>query len=386
MSIIDYGATGANRLKIWELMTKAGSRTLSYDDTEQFWPFHEMFLNHIENMGWAEVFAIPVNGANKNLSTNFGEINTTDILTEKTNRETNGTLVAKERYALKWRAVYTFLLNSMDAKFTRHMTHSANTHQRHGPLAWKIVTNHCVKNDNQTIRRALCSAHTLNLADFDNNVDKMISHIQDNMMILYSSGETDKSVTANLFRILKKAPCEEFVSWVIQKQTIWDEGGNFDLQNFMANAQSKYQNYVKDKLWKSPKTIKEVEKESELVALNAKLERLEILLAAKDGNSRTNTDKGSSWRTSPPKEGEEHEKTVKGRKFFWCKYHKFWTPSHTSEQCKKGQKEKEETTSGPKLSLNVAAHDIFADEPAINYASHECFNSAINDEVSDSSN
>lgn len=92
------------------------------------------------------------------------------------------------------------------------------------------------------------------------------------MMILYSSGETDKLVTANLFRILKKVPCEKFVSWVIQKQTTWDEGGDFDLQNFMANTQSKYQNHVKDKLWKSLKTINDVEKKLELVALNAKLE------------------------------------------------------------------------------------------------------------------
>ena len=79
MSIVDYGATGANRLKMWELMTKSGSCTLSYDGIDQFWPFHEMFLNHIESMGWAEVFTIPVNGANKNLSTNFGEVTTNDI-------------------------------------------------------------------------------------------------------------------------------------------------------------------------------------------------------------------------------------------------------------------------------------------------------------------
>lgn len=166
MSIIDYRATGANRLKMWELMTKSGSRTLSYDDTDQFWPFQEIFFIHIENMGWTEIFTIPVNGANKNLSTNFGEVTTNDILVEKTDRENNETLIVKERFTLKWRTVYTFLLNSMDAKFTCHMTHSVNTHLRHGPLAWKIVTNHCVTNDNQTIRRALCSAHTPNLVDF----------------------------------------------------------------------------------------------------------------------------------------------------------------------------------------------------------------------------
>ena len=145
MSIIDYTATGANRLKNWELMTKAGTHKLSYDKADQFWPFHEMFLNHIENMGWTEVFIIPVKGTDKDLSTNFGEIETSDIVTEKELQEANTTATDKNRYKLKWRAIYTFLLNSMDEKFTRHMTHSSSTHLRQGPLAWKVITNHCVK-------------------------------------------------------------------------------------------------------------------------------------------------------------------------------------------------------------------------------------------------
>ena len=52
MSIIDYGATGANRLKCWEIMTKPALETLKYDENEIFWPFHETFLNRIKNMGW----------------------------------------------------------------------------------------------------------------------------------------------------------------------------------------------------------------------------------------------------------------------------------------------------------------------------------------------
>ena len=62
-------------------MTKAGTHKLSYDKADQFWPFHEMFLNHIENMGWTEVFVIPVKGIDKDLSTNFGEIETPYIIT-----------------------------------------------------------------------------------------------------------------------------------------------------------------------------------------------------------------------------------------------------------------------------------------------------------------
>ena len=52
MSIIDYGVTGANRLKCLEIMTKPALETLKYDENEIFWPFHETFLNRIKNMGW----------------------------------------------------------------------------------------------------------------------------------------------------------------------------------------------------------------------------------------------------------------------------------------------------------------------------------------------
>ena len=74
MSIIDYAATGANRLKNWELMTKPALETLTYEDNENFWPFHETFLNHIENMGWQDVMDYTVNNVTKDLSTQFGEV------------------------------------------------------------------------------------------------------------------------------------------------------------------------------------------------------------------------------------------------------------------------------------------------------------------------
>lgn len=141
---------------------------------------------------------------NKNLYTNFGEIENSDVVAEKVRVETVATVNDKTRITLKWRAVYTFLLNSKDTKFTRHMTHTASTYLRQGPLAWKIITSYYVKNDNQTIRWALYSAHTLNLDDFNYDVDKLISHIQASAMILFSSGKTNKSVITNIFSHSKK--------------------------------------------------------------------------------------------------------------------------------------------------------------------------------------
>ena len=135
--------------------------------------------------------------------------------------------------------MYTYLFNSIDQRFKRHITHCVETHHQMGPLAWKMITNHLVKNDNQTICCTRCSTHTLNLADFKYNVDKLITHVQENAKVLKPSGETDQLITANLFCIPKAAPCAEFQNWVVNKQTTWDKGADFDLNNFMKNAKSK---------------------------------------------------------------------------------------------------------------------------------------------------
>ena len=55
-------------------MTKPALETQKYDDSENFWSFHEIFLNHIENFGWGDIVQYQLNNENKDLSTQFGEV------------------------------------------------------------------------------------------------------------------------------------------------------------------------------------------------------------------------------------------------------------------------------------------------------------------------
>ena len=107
MSIVDYSATGANRLKNWELMTKPALETLQYEDSENFWPFHETFLNHIENMGWEDIMEYQIDGQTKDLSTQFGEVSINVIETFRTdvqNQPSSNT--ATYTLKLKFKAMY----------------------------------------------------------------------------------------------------------------------------------------------------------------------------------------------------------------------------------------------------------------------------------------
>lgn len=53
----------------------------------------------------------------------------------------------------------------------------------------------------------------------------------------------------------------------------------------MKNAKSKHTHYVKDKMWTTKNTIKDVKKESEIVALNSKIKWLEALLTNTNGDN-----------------------------------------------------------------------------------------------------
>ena len=52
--------------------------------------------------------------------------------------------------------------------------------------------------------------HTLILDKFNNNINDLIDTVVNNKAVLESCGETDNSITLNLFRNLEEAPCEEF--------------------------------------------------------------------------------------------------------------------------------------------------------------------------------
>ena len=344
MTIIDYTATGTTALKNWEIMTKASDEKLVYEDSSTFWPFHAVFMTHIDNMDWTNIMTYNVAGiGNVNLIDKYGQIEIATIEHERT--ANNAALaadatdaVAKEK-KLKGRAMYTYLFNSVDSKFKKHLTETNSEHKCYGPSSWKIVTEHSIKSDNQNIRRAYCKTHTMTLAEYDYDVNKLISGIEDNNKVLTACGQEDKALTANLFRILKDDPCQEFVDWVLAKQTTWDEGATFDLQNFMRNAKTKYNNYVADGLWKRKKTATDIKKESDVVALTASVARLEALLAQKNADKSGNggTRNSTGWRNVPPAANESHTKSKNGTTFYWCAHHKFWTKTHTTETCMKGK-------------------------------------------------
>ena len=80
-NLINYTANEANALKNWDLMTRLAPTKLS-TDFFKFWPFHEMFMNHIENMGRITSLVLAKVDTDYNIAKDFGQFRIETIETD----------------------------------------------------------------------------------------------------------------------------------------------------------------------------------------------------------------------------------------------------------------------------------------------------------------
>jgi hypothetical protein len=75
----------------------------------------------------------------------------------------------------------------------------------------------------------------------------------------------------------------------------------------------------------------------------------------KNNANKREQKKDGNWKKTPPKEGEAHEKKVKGRTWHWCKHHMAWG-NHKESDCQLGK----DRTNQQNGSINqVAAQAAF---------------------------
>ena len=91
--------------------------------------------------------------------------------------------------------------------------------------------------------------------------------------------------------------------------------------------------------------------------------------ANKKGKGKFKPEDKPAWMRTPPKDGEKHSKTVKGKEYHWCPHHESWT-RHKPSECKgigftKTQAKKDSdkvSDSKPKMKLSKALAAISSDE------------------------
>ena len=92
-------------------MTRAAPSKLSAEKDFRFWPFHDMFMNHIENMGWITSFVFTELGTYYNIAKAFEQVKIDTIEIDYQALEV-ATQLTDNIKKLKFRGLYTWLFNS----------------------------------------------------------------------------------------------------------------------------------------------------------------------------------------------------------------------------------------------------------------------------------
>jgi hypothetical protein len=173
-------------------------------------------------------------------------------------------------------------------------------------------------------------------------------------------------------------PCHNFRSYIKRKQDAYTDGTlTLTHKELIMLATNKFNLLKQEGTWgaKPPNKDKIVAMQAELTALKGQFQlapNLEKAAGAKDNdkeeskkqgggdnwkkkNKKNNTNKkeqkkDENWKKTPPKEGEAHEKKVKGHTWRWCKHHMVWG-HHKEELCQLGNEHTNQQTS----SLNQVA-------------------------------
>ena len=194
-NLFNCSATRANALKKWDLMTRPSPTKISFEKDFRFWPFHEMFMNHIKNMDCSTYLVFTKSGIYYNIAKDFGKVKleTIEIDYQALEISTQPPDIIKK---LKFRGLYTWLFNSSDESAQDFLAEESDNHHRSGPLAWKLLTTKILRGVKQGISHAQNMIHTISLETFDNNIKSLVKALKVNRKLLASCRESESSILA----------------------------------------------------------------------------------------------------------------------------------------------------------------------------------------------
>jgi hypothetical protein len=180
------------------------------------------------------------------------------------------------------------------------------------------------------------------------DIETFNEYVLDQRASLLARGETTSDLVMNLFRAYGKVGNDDFKHWLGRRKDEYDEGKDFNEDEFMHSALIKYKTLKEQGNWSLQSSAQE-----SIIALTAQIKELEgKLKAEKKGNKgnqrRTQRDKQKltrrqkrqmnvdDWKLQPPTDNQK-TKTVDDKKYFWCPNHndgKGQWVRHAPTECK----------------------------------------------------
>ncbi len=188
------------------------------------------------------------------------------------------------------------------------------------------------------------------------DIELLHSYFDSNYTQIIACGATINNPVNILFSAYMIVPCNNFRSYIKCKQDAYTDGTlTLTHKELIMLATNMFNLLKQEGMWeaKSPDEDKIVAIQAEHTALKGQFQLAPNLKKAagtkdddKEGgkkqgggenkkkkNKKNNANKKEkNWKKIPPKEGEAHEKKVKGRTWHWCKHHMAWG-NHKEELC-----------------------------------------------------
>ena len=331
------------------------------------------------------IFNVTRNGITESILTRYGQINTVDARSEAIQRWSNDDWLRQASYIMG-KCILDSITEEFRSRVLRYesdylITQPDGSTAPDGPLVHHTTICRIVSPATlYTSQSAFETLQTMRPVVFKIDISEFNqAFIRQRRLLQASQGGAGLSNDSNsihyLIQAYKSVPCEEFWHFIERKQ----DGQNLHMNTFMNDAESKYNELKRDKIWDKPSDRQVI------VALKTLLEKKKKEWSKKDKKEKKrkspkrkgrNTPKhrpeseqrDKGWIKTPPKKGEENiTKKVDDKEWNWCTFHNKWVVAngkwgkHTSDTCRLNPKNKKRETGKNKKNKNPTVEVNAAD-------------------------
>jgi hypothetical protein len=225
-----------------------------------------------------------------------------------------------------------------------------------GPCYLKLIIQSCTIEGRSTVAAIRDSLSSLPayMATVGCDIGKFNEYVRELRDSLLQRGEESQDILNNLFKSYLTVREPSFNEYMRMQNINYIEGKDFNVDQLMDAAEHWFKLLVRDNNWKPSKDAN-----NRIIALTAEIASIgrgnhseKYKGDKKKKFEKTNKGKGKKeetrtsdpWKSTAPKDGDSHTKTVGKRTFTWCPHHKYWG-GHAATDCFKVNKKPSTTPS-----------------------------------------
>jgi hypothetical protein len=210
--------------------------------------------------------------------------------------------------------------------------------RKSGTCYLKVIMIETQQDTNDTSKHLCDNLRALdeNIVKIDSDIIKFNEYVKEQMEGLAARGETTHDVLTNLFRAYKSVSNKEFIRYIKDRETAYEDDTDITSNELMTKARNPYKTMIQNGEWNSP-----TEDEAKIIALQAKMKTF------RRGNGNKTFDKTPKegefkkkrnnncpvWHFDKPAENDPKSKTIDAKQYWWCPNHQAWV-RHKPKECK----------------------------------------------------